>query len=85
MKIFGIGDLLIPQEYIQKGFAPFEKAGWQVETMQWDLGSYEELQNINLLVETKGSEAYEDYEYYEEWTDSKEQTEEAAVAASAGE
>ena len=59
MKIFGIGDLLIPQEYIQKGFAPFRDAGWQVETIQWELENYEELQNINLLVETKGSEAYE--------------------------
>lgn len=59
MKIVGIGDLLIPEEYIKEGFAEFEKAGHQVETIQWDLENYEELQNINLKVELEGSEAYE--------------------------
>ena len=58
-KIFGIGDLLIPQEYIRSGFEAFAKAGHTVETMQWPLENYEELQNINLKVETEGSEAYE--------------------------
>lgn len=59
MKIVGIGDLLIPEEYIKAGFRKFEEAGHQVETVQWQLADYEELQNINLKVEVNGSEAYE--------------------------
>lgn len=59
MKIVGIGDLLIPEQYIKEGFKEFEKNGHTVQTIQWNLKSYEELQNINLLVETKGSEAYQ--------------------------
>ena len=59
MKIVGIGDLLIPEQYIKLGFVEFEKAGHEVDTIQWDLESYEELQNINLKVELEGSEAYE--------------------------
>ena len=59
MKIVGIGDLLIPEKFIKSGFAELEKMGHQVETYQWKLKNYEELQNINLLVETHGSEAYE--------------------------
>ncbi|QTM00091.1 gluconate 2-dehydrogenase [Iocasia frigidifontis] len=59
----GIGDLLIPQEYIKTGFKGFEDQGIGVETIQWDLASYEELQNINLMVETGGSEAYEPGQY----------------------
>ena len=59
MKIVGIGDLLIPEEYIAEGFQNFKDAGHQVETIQWKLGSYEELQNINLEVELHGSEAVE--------------------------
>lgn len=59
MKIVGIGDLLIPEQYIKEGFKEFEKNGHTVQTIQWNLKNYEELQNINLLVETKGSESYE--------------------------
>lgn len=59
MKIVGIGDLLIPQQYIKEGFQPFEKKGDEVDTIQWNLKNYEELQNINLRVETQGSESYE--------------------------
>lgn len=59
MKIAGIGDLLIPAEYIRKGFEAFEKAGYEVKTTDWDLKDYEELQNINLKVESEGCEAYE--------------------------
>lgn len=59
MKIIGVGDLLIPENYIREGFELFENQGHELRTIQWKLGSYEELQNINLLVETKGSEAYE--------------------------
>lgn len=63
MKVVGIGDLLIPQEYIMSGFEEFESLGGEIKTIQWDLENYEELQNINLLVETGGSEAYELEQY----------------------
>ena len=59
MKVIGIGDLLIPQQHIESGFQEFKEAGHQVETVQWNLDSYEELQNINLKVELGGSEVYE--------------------------
>ena len=44
MKVVGIGDLLIPQEYIMEGFKNFKEAGHQVETIQWNLESYEQVQ-----------------------------------------
>ena len=59
MKIVGIGDLLIPEQYIKEGFKELEKKGHQVETIQWKLKDYEELQNINLKVETEGCESVE--------------------------
>lgn len=59
MKIVGIGDLLIPEGFIKSGFHNFLEAGHRVETIQWQLADYEELQSINLKVETGGSEAYE--------------------------
>ncbi len=63
MKIVGIGDLLIPQNFIKEGFAEFEKKRVTLETLDWKTESYEELQNINLLIETKGSEAYQVPQY----------------------
>ena len=63
MKLVGIGDLFIPKEYIAAGFKPFEKFGVQVETLDWQLQDFQELQNINLLVEQGGSEAYEPPQY----------------------
>lgn len=59
MNIVGIGDLLIPENFIREGFHNFEQAGASLKTVSWKLGDYEELQNINLLIETRGSEAYE--------------------------
>lgn len=59
MNLTGIGDLLIPQTFIRQGFANFERAGHSLKTVEWKMENYEELQNINLLIETKGSEAYE--------------------------
>lgn len=59
MKVVGIGDLLIPGNYILDAFRPLEKDGFQVRIVEWQLENYEELQNINLLVEQEGSEAYE--------------------------
>lgn len=63
MKLVGIGDLFIPKEYIVSGFKSFEKFGVQVETLDWRLQDFQELQNINLLVEQGGSEAYEPPQY----------------------
>ena len=63
MKIVGIGDSLIPKEYIEKGFKNFKEKDFNLETVQWNLKDHVELQNINLLVETNGSEAYEIPEY----------------------
>ena len=59
MKLIGIGDLLIPSSYIEEGFASYRERGVTVETVDWPLRDYEELQNINLRVETEGSEAYD--------------------------
>ncbi|MDR0718039.1 MAG: 2-hydroxyacid dehydrogenase [Treponema sp.] len=56
MKLAGIGDLFIPHQYIKAGMCP---DGVSVKTLDWETGSFEELQNINLLVEKHGSEAYE--------------------------
>lgn len=59
MKIVGIGDLLIPEKYIEEGFENFIDKGIEIKTIQWKLNTYEELQNINLLIESGGNEAYE--------------------------
>ncbi|HWQ30590.1 MAG TPA: 2-hydroxyacid dehydrogenase [Negativicutes bacterium] len=63
MKIAGIGDLFIPEEYIRKGFSGLSGLGHVVETIQWKHESFQELQSINLLVENEGSEGYEPPQY----------------------
>lgn len=55
MKILGVGDLLIPKKYIEKAFKVFSDRGDTLETIQWDVGDYENLQNINLNIEQNGS------------------------------
>ena len=59
MKIAGIGDVWISGEDIKRGFAAFAERGDTIETVEWQCGSYDALQAINLAVETGGSEAYE--------------------------
>ena len=49
MKIVGIGDLLIPENFIKSGFLGLEKMGHRIETVQWKLENYEELQNKDKL------------------------------------
>lgn len=56
MKIYGIGDLFIPAEYIGAGF---RKNGLDAEVFDWDTGGFAKLQEINLLVEQNGSDAYD--------------------------
>ncbi len=63
MKLVGIGDLFIPKEYIEKGFSCFEELGVSVKTFDWKLKDFDELQNINLLIEQSGSEAYDVPDY----------------------
>lgn len=63
MKLVGIGDLFIPSEFIEIGFKNFKEMGVEIETVEWKLKDFEELQNINLAVEKGGSEAYEPEQY----------------------
>lgn len=63
MKLVGIGDLFIPKEYIETGFKAYKELGVEIETIDWKLKDFDELQAINLRVEKGGSEAYEPPEY----------------------
>ncbi len=56
MKLVGIGDLFIPCEYIEKGMSELAQKDIDVTTVEWKLSGFEELQNINLLVEQGGRE-----------------------------
>jgi D-3-phosphoglycerate dehydrogenase / 2-oxoglutarate reductase len=58
MKLVGIGDLFIPHRYIREGFAPVAARGHAVETLDWRLSGFPELQEINLAVEKGGAAAY---------------------------
>lgn len=57
MKLLGIGDLFVPGEYVAKGFAPLEKRGVVVETIEWDVGDFDALQNHHLKVEQDGCDS----------------------------
>jgi D-3-phosphoglycerate dehydrogenase len=59
VKLVGIGELFIPHQHIRKGFASFTEKGVRVETLDWKLSGFQELQNINHLVEKAGSDAYD--------------------------
>lgn len=59
MKIVGIGDLLIPCGDLVNGFKRLEGTGIETSVVEWPIRDYEELQNINLLVEREGSEVIE--------------------------
>lgn len=59
MRLVGIGDLFIPQEYIESGFKPLERYGVEIKTVEWKLKDFHELQKINLLVERDGCESYQ--------------------------
>jgi D-3-phosphoglycerate dehydrogenase len=63
MKLVGIGELFIPHEHIRRGFAPLEKKGVSLQTFDWKLSGFQELQNINHLVEKEGSDAYDPPDY----------------------
>lgn len=55
-KLVGIGDLFIPSTYIEAGMSCLNAHSIAVSTVQWQLGSFDELQHINLLVEQGGRE-----------------------------
>ncbi len=57
MKLLGIGDLFIPCDYIENGIRNIENV--EVSTIEWKLKGFDELQNINLIVEQGGRENYE--------------------------
>lgn len=63
MKIVGIGDLLIPSADIYAGFRPLLADGFSLTVIDWKLDSYEQLQNINLLVEQGGAEMHQPEPY----------------------
>jgi D-3-phosphoglycerate dehydrogenase len=63
MKLVGIGDLFIPKEYIESGFSRFSELGVDIQTIDWNIDSFEELQKINLLIEVGGPEAYDPPSY----------------------
>lgn len=58
MKIIGIGDKLIPSEYIKQGFQSVWKKPIDLTVYDWPIESYEELQKINLEIEKSGPEQY---------------------------
>jgi len=59
MKIIGIGDLLIPGIYIEEGFKPHLRKEDELKIIDWNISTFEKLQNINLLIEQNGNEAYQ--------------------------
>ena len=59
MKLVGIGDLFVPCWAISRGFAELAARGVQVETVEWRLDGFDQLQAINLQVEQRGSDAVE--------------------------
>lgn len=59
MKIVGIGDFLIPCSDLENAFAKLEGTDIETAVVEWKLKDYEELQNINLLIEQGGREQYE--------------------------
>ena len=59
MKIVGIGELFIPHEHIMRGFLSLAARGVEVATFDWELSGFQELQDINHLVEREGSEAFD--------------------------
>ena len=63
MNIIGIGDLLIPSDYIKQGFDIFVEKGHSLKLIDWIQDGVDQLQNINLLIEKQGPEIYkvEDY------------------------
>ena len=58
MKLVGIGDLFIPEEYIKSGMDFLKEKDIEVSTVEWKLSGFDELQNINLLVEQGGREDF---------------------------
>ncbi len=56
MKIYGIGDLFIPAEYILSGL---KKNGLTGKVYNWNIETFEKLQEINLLIEQNGPEVYD--------------------------
>lgn len=63
MKLLGIGDLFIPGEYIQKGMECLKAHDVDITTVEWQVGDFDNLQKINLMVEQGGREDVEIPDY----------------------
>ena len=63
MKIVGISDALMDKWMIEKGLEIIEHANVQVEIIHWSLDTGKTQEDINLLIELNGSEAYEVPDY----------------------
>lgn len=63
MKLVGIGDLFIPCPYIEAGLEPLAALGVEIETVEWQLDDFDQLQQTNLQVEQHGSDAVEPPHY----------------------
>lgn len=63
MKALGIGDLFIPVDFIDKGVDAFRNSGIEIETIDWSLSDFDELQAINLKIEQGGREDFKIPEY----------------------
>ncbi len=59
MKLTGIGDLFIPEKYIEEGFRNLKKDGIKINTVQWKINSFQELQRIAISIEKSNSDYYE--------------------------
>src|SRR5512141_248566 len=59
MNLVGIGDLFIPCQYIETGFARLAPFGVNVKTVEWHFDTFDQLQEANLKVEKNGCEAVE--------------------------
>ena len=66
MRLVGIGDLFIPCSYIEQGFASLAPLGVTVETVEWRLEDFDQLQEVNLKIEQAGSDAVEPPDYVAE-------------------
>lgn len=66
MKLVGIGDLFIPCSYIEQGFGALAPLGVTVETVEWRLDDFDQLQEVNLKIEQAGSDAVEPPDYVAE-------------------
>ena len=57
MKLIGIGDLYVTTQMIAEGLSSLKNLGIEVQSINWPLSGYDELQAYNLKIETAGPDA----------------------------